>query len=72
MSDEHRKLIGIPEGHALKRTGSEREQRRGQDADIDYYDEVNEAGELVAKYEVRESMSIYPPFKNTVSFKKLG
>ncbi|MEP9320446.1 hypothetical protein ABKS89_25095 [Pseudomonas sp. LABIM340] len=71
MSEEHRKLIGIPEGHTLKQAGSEREQRKGRDTDIDFYEELNEAGELVAKYEVRESMSIYPPFTNHVSFKKL-
>lgn len=71
MSDEHRKLIGIPENHTLQHTGSSREQRKGRDTDIDFYDELNEAAECVARYEVRESMSIYPPFANHISFKKL-
>lgn len=71
MSEEHRKLIGIPESHKLQHTGSKSEQRKGRDTDIDFYDELNESGETVAQYEVRESMSIYPPFTNNVSFKKL-
>jgi hypothetical protein len=71
MSEEHRALIGIPEGHSLRHTGTGREQRKGRDTDMDFYEELNEAGEVVAKYEVRESMSIYPPLSNTLSFRKL-
>jgi hypothetical protein len=71
MSEEHRKLIGIPDGHELKHTSSKREQRKGRDTDIDYYDELNGAGEVIASYEVRDSMSIYPPQSTTLTFKKL-
>jgi len=70
MSEEHRKLIGIPEGHQLIHTGSKTEQRRGQDADIDYYDEIDEGGVHIASYEVRDSMSVYPPQKRTITFTK--
>lgn len=71
MSEEHRKLIGIPAGHELKHTGSKTEQRKGRDTDIDYYDEINEAGKVIASYEVRDSMSIYPPQNSTLTFKRL-
>jgi hypothetical protein len=71
MSDEHRKLIGIPDSHGLTHTSSKREQRKGQDADLDYYDETDPEGTVIAKYEVRDSMSIYPPQTTTVSFRKL-
>ena len=71
MSEEHCKLIGIPDGHVLKHTSSKREERKGRDTDIDYYDELNEAGQVLASYEVRDSMSIYPPQNSTLTFKKL-
>ena len=71
MSEEHRKLIGIPDGHELKHTSSKREERKGRDTDIDYYDELNEAGQVLASYEVRDSMSIYPPQNSTLTFKNL-
>ena len=70
MSEEHRNLIGIPPDHQLVHTGSKTEQRKGQDADIDYYDEIDAGGVRIASYEVRDSMSIYPPQKRTVTFKK--
>lgn len=70
MSEEHRRLIGIPEDHQLIHTGSKTEQRKGQDADLEYYDELDAAGVHVASYEVRDSTSIYPPQKRTVTFRK--
>lgn len=71
MSEEHRKLIGIPDEHQLVYTKSKNEQRKGRDTDFDYYDELDAQGNLVAQYEVKESMSIYPPFGTTKSFTKL-
>jgi hypothetical protein len=72
LSEEHRNKIGIAAGNTLKSTGTKSEQRKGRDTDIYFYDELNEAGDLVAKYEVRESMSIYPPFTNTVTAEKVS
>lgn len=72
MSEEIKKRFEIPVSHSLQRTGGSREQRKGQDADIDIYDELDAVGDVVASYEVRESMSIYPPFTNTVTVTKLG
>ncbi|WP_205899465.1 hypothetical protein [Pseudomonas viridiflava] len=71
MSAEHRKLIGIPDDHGLKHTGSKSEQRKGRDTDIDFYDETDAQGNVIAQYEVRDSMSIYPPQGTTLSFRKL-
>jgi hypothetical protein len=72
MSIEHKNLIGISDGNNLVSTGSKWEQRKGRDTDIYYYDEVDSSGELVAKYEVKESMSIYPPFGTTKSYAKVS
>lgn len=52
MSEEHRKLIGIPDDHQLVYTRSKSEQRKGRDTDFGYYDELDAQGNLVAQYEV--------------------
>lgn len=70
MSEEHKKKIGIPDGHGLVKTDTKWEQRKGRDTDYYFYDEVDANGNVVGKYEVSESMSIYPPFGKTVSWKK--
>lgn len=66
----YKEKLGIPNQHELIRTSSKSEQRKGRDTDIYGYDEKNEEGEIVAKYIVRDSMSIYPPQSTTVSFVK--
>lgn len=69
--DDHKKLLGIPEGHSLRRTGGGREERKGQDTDIDVYEHLDADGNVVAKYEVRDSTSIYPPSKRSVTHRKI-
>lgn len=49
---------------------SEGKQKRGQDTDTYLYEELDCEGTVVAKYIVKDSTSIYPPFKNTVTFEK--
>lgn len=71
MRDEHKKKIGIPDARDLVPTNTKWEQRKGRDTDYYFYDEVDADGNVVGKYEVSESMSIYPPFGTTVSWKKL-
>ncbi|MBB1274924.1 hypothetical protein [Psychromonas sp. SR45-3] len=66
----YKEKLGIPEQHELVRTSSKSEQRKGRDTDIYEYDEKNAEGEIIAKYIVRDSMSIYPPQSTTVSFVK--
>ena len=70
--EKHFSRIPIPEGHKLVDKGLEwKGARKGQDTDVYYYDEVNEAGEVVASYEVTDSMSTYPPFQSRISVEKL-
>jgi len=72
MSDEHKKKIGIPDTHDLVQTDTKWEQRKGRDTDFYFYDEVDADSNVVGKHEISESMSIYPPFGTTVSWKMLS
>lgn len=72
MSEEHKKQLGIPEGHTLVETDSKWEQRKGRDTDTYWYDEINENGVLVTKYVVKDSTSIYPPFGRSITWEKVG
>lgn len=72
MSDEHKKKLGIPEGHTLVETDSKWEQRKGRDTDTYWYDEINENGVVVAKYIVKDSTSVYPPFGRNITWDKVG
>jgi hypothetical protein len=66
----YREKLGIPEGHEFISTSTKSEQRKGRDTDIYGYDEKNVDGDVIAKYVVRDSMSIYPPQSTIVSFVK--
>lgn len=68
MIDDHKKKIGIHEGHDLVQTDTKWEQRKGQDTDTYWYDEVDENGVVVAKYVVQDSTSIYPPHSRSISY----
>ncbi|WP_417667184.1 hypothetical protein [Pseudidiomarina sp.] len=72
MSQEYKEKIGIAESHDLVQTDSKWEQRKGQDTDTYWYDEVDESGTVVAKYVVIDSTSIYPPFERSISYEKVG
>jgi hypothetical protein len=69
-TSDHEKLIGIPSTHSLRATTFRNEQRKGRDSDIYIYEEVDKSGRVVASYEVREDMSIYPPFSVTKTWRK--
>ena len=66
----YKEKLGIPDNHTLEKTGSISEQRKGRDTDIYNYDERDKAGDVIARYIVRDSMSIYPPQDSTVSYVK--
>lgn len=66
----YKEKLGVPDEHELVQTSSKSEQRKGRDTDIYDYDERNADGAVIAKYVVRDSMSIYPPQSTTVSFVK--
>ncbi|WP_447872007.1 hypothetical protein [Serratia fonticola] len=72
MNNEYKKELGIKDGHSLNFISSEASRRRGQDTDIHIYEEVNEAGEPVCRYEIRDSMSIYPPQRRSITYKKIS
>lgn len=71
MSDTYEALLNIPRSHKLVIRSSRMEQRKGQDADIYECVEFDSRDLPVASYEVRDSMSIYPPFKRSVTWRKL-
>ena len=71
MSQEYKELIGIPESHQLVQTDSKWRQSGGKDTDTYWYDEVDEQGNVIAKYIVKDSTSMYPPQKNEVTFEKV-
>lgn len=68
MAEQYRKLLNVPLEHSLVITDTKCEQRKGQDADIYYIDESDENGRVVYHYVVKDSMSIYPPFKKRLTF----
>jgi len=66
----YKEKLGILNEHSLKQTNSEWKQKKGQDTDITWYDEVDVDDNIVASYIVRDSTSIYPPFSKRVEFEK--
>jgi len=66
----YKEKLEIPKDHDFVRTSMKSENRKGQDTDIYTYEEMNTKKELVARYEVRDSMCIYPPQKRTISYTK--
>jgi len=66
----YKEILGIHNEHNLKETNSEWKQKRGQDTDTTWYDEIDIHGDIVARYIIIDSTSIYPPFSRTVKFKK--
>lgn len=68
MSEEYKKKIGIPDNHKLVQTDSTWKAKKGQDTDTYWYDEVNENGEVVNSYVIKDSTSMYPPFGRTITW----
>ena len=71
MIEELRKKFNIPDDHKIVQVETKREQRKGQDTDIYQYDELDPAGNIVARYVEKDSTSMYPPFGRHVSFEKI-
>ena len=70
--EEYKKKIGIPDCDDLVQTETTWKQRKGQDTDTYWYDHVDENGNVIAKYKVEDSTSIYPPFGRNISYDKIG
>lgn len=71
MDDELKQKIGIPKEHQVVETKSQSEARKGLDTDTYWYDEVNPTGEVVNRYIVKDSTSMYPPFGRSVTWEKV-
>ena len=72
MSQEYKKKIGIPVEHDFVQIDHKWQQKRGQDTDTYQYNEIDKEGEIVGKYIVIDSTSIYPPFDNDLSWEKIA
>ena len=72
MDDELKKKIGIPEENQVVETKSDWKARKGLDTDTYYYDEINQNGEVVNQYVVKDSTSMYPPFGRSVTWEKVA
>ena len=68
MAEQYRELLGVQSDHRLVQTDTKSEQRKGQDTDIYWIDEYDSNDLLVNQYVVKDSMSIYPPFKKNATF----
>lgn len=72
MSEEYAKKIGIPDGHTLRVvTFDWKGSRRGQDTDDVLCEQLDENGDVVATYQIKDSTSIYPPFRRSITYTKL-
>lgn len=70
--DERLKLIPCPEGCTVEYKGTKGPiNRKGQDYDLYYYDVLDETGAVIKSYEVKDSMSIYPPFSQSLTAKEV-
>lgn len=63
--------LEIPSTNKLEKTKkSEWKQRRGEDIDTHWYDELNTLNEIINKYIIEDITSTYPPFKKTLRWQR--
>ena len=67
----HGEELKISKEHKLVQTKTEWKQKRGEDIDTYWYDELNEKEELVAQYIVYDITSMHPPFGRTIRYDKI-
>jgi len=69
----YEKELNIPENHKLIETKkSEWKQKKGQDIDTYWFDEVDLTEKVIAKYIVKDITSMYPPFKRNITYEKIS
>lgn len=66
----HEEELKIPSEHSLVQTNTEWKQKKGQDTDTYWYNEIDAQGNIIAKYVVKDSTSMYPPFGRNITFEK--
>ena len=62
MSDEYKKKIGIHESRTMSSVSSQLLKRKSQDTDTYEYEKLNEKGEFITRYTIKNSTSIYLAF----------
>ena len=63
--------LNIPDNHSLvQNQDSEWKQKKGQDTDTYFLNELDVNEKVINKYIIKDSTSMYPPFKRTISFDK--
>ena len=67
----HEEELKISKENTLVQTKTEWKQKRGEDIDTYWYDELNEKEELVAQYIVYDIASMHPPFGRTIRYDKI-
>lgn len=66
----HKVDLRIPSNHKLIQTKMENKVKKSEDYDLYYYDEFDAEDNLISKYIVKHSTSIYPPFSVYVEYQK--
>lgn len=66
----HEKELNIVDNHTLYQTKMENKVKKSEDYDLYYYNELDEDNSIVAKYIVKHSTSIYPPFSVYIEYQK--
>ncbi len=61
----------LPQGHELKHVKSKYEVRHGEDSDLDEYEQIDQEGNVVARYICKESMLIYRLPETTTTWYKI-
>ena len=72
VEELHKGKIVIPSGHRLIPTLTKYEQGHNREIDTYWYDEADGEGKVVAKYILKDSASIYPPFETDITFEKVN
>ncbi|MBN3807142.1 hypothetical protein GXB81_29495 [Paraburkholderia sp. Ac-20336] len=70
MEAEHMKALGLDHTMKIVQTSFKNQSRKSQDTDITEYDVFDAQDKLIAKCEVRESISIYPPHDKHTAYGK--
>lgn len=66
----HEKKLNVPSSHKLIQNKMENKIKKSEDYDLYYYDEFDAESNLVSKYIVKHTTSIYPPFSVYVEYQK--
>jgi hypothetical protein len=66
----HEAALNIPRTHTLNQTSFKNVKKKSEDFDLYEYEELDGNGDLVARFEVKDSTSIYPPCNRYIEYIK--